>query len=212
MYLRRLLVVAVAALVVSAALLSLAVTSEASVGVGVQAGPVLLASAAHPGGSYALPPVYVVNTGTQPEVVSVRIDRLSAGSGRPVPPSWIHAGPSVRLTAHQAARISLQLDVPAGARTGAYLSDVVAAGSGTISEGNANLGVAAATKLEFRVAPGPAPAGLWPAVPAWLVWAAGGLLLFAIAFLGLRRSGWRIRIERTAAAEPGFTDRQEGTP
>jgi hypothetical protein len=211
MYLRRLLVVAVAAPVVSAALVSLAVTSEASVGVGVQAGPVLLASAAHPGGSYALPPVYVVNTGTQPEVVSVRIDRLSAGRGRPVPPSWIHAGPSVRLTAHQAARISLQLVVPAGARTGAYLSDVVAAGSGTISEGNANLGVAAATKLEFRVAPGPVSARLWPAVPAWLEWAAGGLLLFAIAFLGLRRSGWRIRIERTAA-EPGFTDRQEGTP
>jgi hypothetical protein len=211
MYLRRLLVVAGAAPVVSAALVSLAVTAGASVGVGVQAGPVLLSSAAHPGGSYALPPVYVVNTGTQAELVSIRIDRLSAGSGRPVPPSWIHAGPSVRLTAHQAARISLQLVVPAGAKTGAYLSDVVAAGSGRISEGNANLGVAAATKLEFRVAPGAAPAGLWPAVPGWLEWAAGGLLLFAIAFLGLRKSGWRIRIEHTAA-EPGFTDRQEGTP
>ena len=211
MYLRRLLVVAGAAPVVSAALVSLAVTAGASVGVGVQAGPVLLTSAAHPGGSYALPAVYVVNTGTQPEVVRIRIDRLSAGRGLAVPPSWIHAGPGVRLTAHQSARISLQLVVPADARTGGYLSDVVAAGSGTISEGNANLGVAAATKLEFRIAPGAAPAGLWPPVPGWLEWAAGGLLLFVIAFVALRRSGWRIRIERTAA-EPGFTDRQEGTP
>ena len=210
MYLRRLLVVAVAAPAVSVAVLSLAMASEASVGVGVQAGPVLLASAAHPGGSYALPPVYVVNTGTQPEVVSVRIDRLSHGSGRAVPPSWVRAGPSVRLTAHQAARISLQLVVPAGARTGAYLSDVVAAGSGTLSEGNANLGVAAATKLEFRVAPGPAGAGLWPAVPGWLIWAAGGLLLIAAAVAVLRRSGIRIRIERTTA-ERRFSD-QEGTP
>ena len=211
MYLRRLLVVAGAAPVVSAALVSLAVTAGASVGVGVQAGPVLLTSAAHPGGSYALPAVYVVNTGTQPEVVRIRIDRLSAGRGLEVPPSWIHAGPSVHLTAHQSARISLQLVVPADARTGAYLSDVVAAGSGTISEGNANLGVAAATKLEFRIAPGAAPAGLWPPVPGWLEWAVGGLFLFALAFVGLRKSGWRIRIERTAA-EPGFTDRQEGTP
>jgi hypothetical protein len=211
MYLRRLLVVAVAAPVVSAALVSLAMTSEASVGVGVQAGPVLLTSAAHPGGSYALPAVYVVNTGTQPEVISIRIDRLSHGSGRAVPPSWVHAGPSVRLTAHQAARISLQLVVPADARTGAYLSDVVAAGSGAISAGNANLGVAAATKLEFRVAPGPAGAGLWPAVPGWLAWALGGLLLAALAVAALRRAGIRIRIERTAA-ERGFPDRQEGTP
>ena len=209
MYLRRLLVVALAVPVVSAATVSLAMAAQASVGVGVQAGPVLLASAAHPGGSYALPPVYVVNTGTQPEVVSVRIDRLSHGSGRAVPPSWIQVGPSVHLTAHQAARISLQLIVPAGARTGAYLSDVVAAGSGTISEGNANLGVAAATKLEFRVAPGPAGAGLWPAVPGWLIWVAGGLLLVAAAVAVGLRSGIRVRIERTTAER--FSD-QEGTP
>jgi hypothetical protein len=207
MYLRRLLIVAVP--VVSAAIVSLATAAQASVGVGVQAGPVLLTGAAHPGGSYALPPVYVVNTGTQPEVVSVRIDRLSHGSGRAVPPSWVQAGPSVRLTAHQAARISLQLVIPAGARTGAYLSDVVAAGSGTISAGNANLGVAAATKLEFRVAPGPAGAGLWPAVPGWLIWAAGGLLLVVAAVAVGRRSGIRIRIERTTAER--FSD-QEGTP
>ncbi len=117
----------------------------------------------------------------------------------------------MRLTAHHAARISLQLVVPAGARTGAYLSDVVATGSGTISAGNANLGVAAATKLEFQVAPGAAGAGLWPAVPGWLEWAVGSLLLLAIAAVGLRKSGIRIRIERTAA-EPGFPDRQDGTP
>ena len=170
----------------------------------------LLASAAHPGGSYALPPVYVVNTGTQPEVVSVRIDRLSHGSGRVVPPSWVHAGPSVRLTAHQGARIALQLVVPAGARTGAYLSDVVAAGSGTISEGNANLGVAAATKLEFRVAPGTGRCGA-VARCAWLADLGRGR---PAPGRGGGRGRAQVRdpdrIERTAAAER-FSD-QEGTP
>ena len=57
----------------------------ASVGVGVQAGPVQLAGVAHPGGTYALPPVYVVNTGTQAESVAVRIERISHGTGRTVP-------------------------------------------------------------------------------------------------------------------------------
>ncbi len=82
MYLRRLLAIALAVPAISAALVSGAAAVQASVGVGVQAGPVLLTGAAHPGGSYALPPVYVVNTGTQPEVISIRIDRLSRGSGR----------------------------------------------------------------------------------------------------------------------------------
>ena len=38
--------------------------------------------AAHPGGTYTLPPVYVVNTGTQPESVAIRVERISRGSGR----------------------------------------------------------------------------------------------------------------------------------
>jgi hypothetical protein len=199
MYLRRLLVVPLAVPIVFVMLSFLPVASQASVGVGVQAGPVSLGNVAHPGNSYALPPVYVVNTGTQPESVSVRIERLSHGSGRAVPAAWIQPGPSVQLAPHQSARIPLELIVPAGARSGAYLSDVVAAGSVTISAGQANLGVAAATKLEFRVGPGAAQ-GLWPAVPAWLVWAAGGLLLVAISAFGLRRAGIQIRVERKTAA------------
>ena len=58
--------------------------ASASIGVGVQANPVSLDSAAHPGGSYTLPALYVVNTGTQAESMSVRVERL--------PPS--PAGPS----------------------------------------------------------------------------------------------------------------------
>src|SRR5713226_4691549 len=128
--------------------------AEASVGVGVQAGPVRLAGAAHPGGSYQLPPVYVVDTGTEPESVRVRVQRLSPGPGRAVPPSWVHAtGPGLQLAAHQGARIPLELVVPAGARPGRYLSDVVVAASAAVSAGRANLGVGAATKLEFTVRP-----------------------------------------------------------
>ena len=208
MYLGRLLVVPLAVPVAVAALWILPVASEASVGVGVQAGPVRLGTVAQRGGSYALPPVYVVNTGTQAEFISVRIDRLSHGTARAVPPSWIHAGPGVQLAPHQAARIPLELNVPDGARPGAYLSDVVAAGSVTISVGRANLGVAAATKLEFSVGPGSAQ-GLGPGVPAWTGWAAGGLLLLAFAIVGLRRAGFQIRVERTTAGHSS-AERQEG--
>jgi hypothetical protein len=208
MYLRRLVAVLLAVPIVMAVLASFPAASQASIGVGVQAGPVLLDGVAHPGGSYALPPVYVVNTGTEPEQVSIRIERLSPGAGRAVPPSWIQAGPAVQLAPHRAARISLQLTVPGGARSGDYLSDVVAAGSVRISAGQANLGVAAATKLQFRVRPG-AARGLWPAVPAAVIWVAAGLLLLMITVVGLRRAGFRIRVERSPAGHRA-ADRQEG--
>jgi hypothetical protein len=208
MHLRRLVTVLLAVPVALSVVASFPAASEASIGVGVQAGPVLLGDVAHPGGSYALPPVYVVNTGTEPEQVTVRIDRLSPGTGRVVPPSWIHAGPGVQLAPHQAARISLQLVVPGGARSGNYLSDVVASGSVQISAGQANLGVAAATKLQFRVEPGAAQ-GLWPTVPAGAGWGAVAVLLLAVTILGLRRAGLRIRVERNTTGHHA-TDRQEG--
>lgn len=173
--------------------------AAASVGVGIQAGPVRLAAGVHPGGSYVLPPVYVVNTGTQEESVVIRIEHLSPGSGRPVPPSWVHAGgPAVMLSARQSARIPLQLTVPAGARPGAYLSDVVAKAAASLPAGGASLGVGAATKLQFTVVPG-AVSATWLGLPGWLLPAAVAVVFAAAAGVAISRSGLRIRIERKPA-------------
>jgi len=168
---------------------------------------VRLAAVAQPGKSYDLPPVGVINTGTHAEAVSVHVERVSRGAGRPVPPSWVEAtGPSVRLLPHHATRIPLKLTVPADAKPGAYLSDIVVVAGTTSSAGMANLGVAAATRLEFRVAPAPAPVA---AVPPWAWWCAGGLVLLAIAAGGIRRSGLRIRVERMTGTR-GAIDQQGG--
>jgi hypothetical protein len=188
-------------------LASFPVRSEASIGIGVQDGPVRLASVASPGHSYDLPPVGVINTGTHAEAVGVRIERVSPGPGRPVPPSWVQAtGPSVRLLPRHATRIPLKLTVPADAKPGAYLSDIVVVAVTPASAGKANIGVAAATKLEFRVGPAPAPGA---AVPPWTWWAAGGLVLLTIVTVGIRRSGLRIRVERIAATRSAI-DQQGG--
>jgi hypothetical protein len=198
MHMRRGLVVALA---VPAAFVALSISvpmADASIGVGVQAAPVRLADAALTGQSYALPPVYVSDTGTQPETVTVRVQRLSTGHGRSVPPSWVHAtGPAVRLSPHTGAQIPLQLAVPAGAKPGRYLSDVVVSASPGASAGHVNLGVAAATPLVFTVRQGSAPS---PLVPPWTWWFAAGLLALLIVGLGLRQSGIRIRIERAPPA------------
>jgi hypothetical protein len=64
-----------------AAWIGFAGPARASIGVGVQANPVSLSGAAHPGASYALPSLYIVNTGTQAESMSVRVVQRT-GAGR----------------------------------------------------------------------------------------------------------------------------------
>jgi hypothetical protein len=195
MQLRLLLSLPIGAL----ALLAWPAVSYASVGVGVQAGPVRLDGVAHPGGQYALAPVYVVNTGTETESVSISVERISPGTGRTVPPGWISvASTPVHLSHAQSARIPLQLTVPRTAAPGRYFSDVVAKGSASVVAGGAELGVAAATSLEFTVAPGTASAG-WFSVPGWLLPYVLGVLIVAAAAVAVRRSGVRIRVERAVA-------------
>lgn len=192
MHLRLWLSLSLSALV----LLAWPAASYASIGVGVQAGPVRLSGAAHPGGKYALPPVFVVNTGTQPESVVIAIERISPGSGRTVPPAWISASSvPVRLAHNQSARIPLSLTVPTGAAPGHYFSDVVAKGTAPVASGGANLGVAAATDLEFTVVPGVVSSG-WAGVPGWLLPYVAAVILIAAVAVVIRRTGVRIRVER----------------
>jgi hypothetical protein len=173
--------------------------ADASVGVGVQGVPVRLAGAARAGSHYRLPSVYVVNTGTQTEAISVKVERLSPGSGRVVPASWVKVlGPTPRLRAHEAGHLALELLVPSGAVSGACMSDVVVDGSAAITVGRTNLGVAAATKIEFAVLPG-AGKGLFPRVPPWTWGAGGGAVLLALVIAAMRRAGIRVRVERSAA-------------
>src|ERR1700751_5217164 len=162
MHLRGLLG-ALAPAVLAGALVAVPQAAQASIGVGIQAGAVRLSGAAHPGESVALPGVSVVNSGSHPETIRLSVQRISKGPGRVVPASWIQFGsPVVQLAPKHAVRVPLELVVPAGAKPGAHLSDIVAAGTpaGQASAGHASGGAAAATLLVFRVTPGTAP-GFW---------------------------------------------------
>ena len=191
---------ALAPAVLAGALVAVPQAAQASIGVGIQAGAVRLSGVAHPGESVALPGVSVVNSGTHPESIRLSVPRLSTGPGRLVPASWIQFGsPVVQLAPKHAMRVSLELVVPAGAKPGAYMSDIVATGASAsqASAGHASLGAAAATLLEFRVAPGSAP-GFWWSVFTQTLWALLVLIALAAVVLVIRRSGIRVRVERKA--------------
>ena len=200
MHLRGLLG-ALAPAVLAGALVAMPQAAQASIGVGIQAGAVQLSGAAHPGESVALPGVSVVNSGTHPESIRLSVHRLSKGPGRVVPASWIQFGsPVVQLEPQHAVRVPVELVVPAGAKPGAYLSDIVATGLSAeqASAGHASLGAAAATLLLFRVTPNPAP-GFWSSVFTQTLWALLILIILVAVVLVVRRSGIRVRVERKAA-------------
>jgi hypothetical protein len=186
-----------------AAVLGLGPVAMASIGVGVQADPVRLASVARPGGSYPLPSLYVVNTGTEAESLSIQVKRLSAGPGQPIPASWIQIGNvSGNVGPGQQVLISLELVAPADAKPGRYRSDIVVTGaaadstsaSGMNGSSGVRFGVAAATALQFSIGPAPAQQG-WFGLPVWKWWLTGILALLAVVIVVVRRTGLRIRVE-----------------
>jgi hypothetical protein len=199
MHLRRGFLAAPALIAALVAVVSVPQAAMASVGVGIQANPVRLTGRADPGGSYTLPPVFVINSGTKAETIRIAVERVSRGPGRAVPRSWIQvSGPTVQLRPGKAARIPLELVLPGAARPGAYLSDIVATASAPISAGRTNLGAAAATMLEFRVGQA-AAAGFWPTVVKQTLWALLIVVLLGAVALAVRWSRVRIRVERRAA-------------
>jgi hypothetical protein len=182
------------------AVLAVPAAAQASVGVGIQPGPVRLSGAAHPGSSYALPAVLVVNTGSFTESVAVRVERISSGAGRTVPPSWVRATEAtVSLAPSQSARVPLELEVPGSAKPGRYFSDVVVTAGSSGSAGGAGFAAGAATDLEFTVAAGAAP-GPWFTMPGWVLVAIVVITLLGIAAAAAHRSGIRIRIDREPAS------------
>jgi hypothetical protein len=93
--------------------------ATADVGAGVSASPVVLRTQARPGNSVRLPDLYVVNTGTEASIYRLKVEELSPGEGRVVPPAWVHfARNDFPLLPKESASVPLTLSVPADALTG----------------------------------------------------------------------------------------------
>jgi hypothetical protein len=142
----------------------------ASVGVGIGGAPVCPAAAIQPGTSVSLGTIYVVNTGSGSEDITLHAAFPANGlPGRAFPASWISFGypktlwiigsSSVTLGPGQGADIPATLNVPAGAKPDLYAADLLA---GTMAKatgsGQAVFGAGAEENLQFAVAPAKTPA------------------------------------------------------
>ena len=144
--------------------------SPVSVGVGIGGAPVCPAAAIQPGTSVSLGTIYVVNTGSGGEDITLHAAFPANGlPGRAFPASWvsfgypkslwIFGGSSVTLGPRQGADVPATLNVPAGTKPGLYASDLLA---GTMTKatgsGQAVFGAGAEENLQFTVAPARVPA------------------------------------------------------
>lgn len=149
------------------ALLALA-GSPASVGTGIQAGPVCLPVTAQPGASYTLPPVTVQNTGSGGETIGLTVQNPGPGSlpGKSVPPEWVRFSAPVSLGSGATGTVTARLTLPPSARRGSYEGWVVAGPAGSGTPGQVSLGAEAIANFKFRVArPGHASHHVSCAVP-----------------------------------------------
>lgn len=170
--------------------------AAADVGAGVQANPVTLNGVAEPGRSYALPKLLVVNTGSVTSTYRLRVDALSRDRAMGVPTGWVRFERNdVVLAPHAYAQVGLSLSLPASARRGQYLTDLVV---GTVADAGRSgsrlaAGAQAATELRFTV--GSARPTNW----VWLerFGAAGLVLALTAGLVALqRRFRFKIRVER----------------
>ena len=163
-----------------------------SAGVGIGASDVCLSATAQPGGSYTPGAVYVTNTGSATEHITLQTSPVppglagTIGNALPIPPDWVTFGypallwvigqHSVTLAPGQGTSIPVTLHIPASASRGDYKAELIASTTGARAPGDggqAVLGAAAATNLEFAVGtappdcnPPPAPQPWWAAPPA----------------------------------------------
>lgn len=166
--------------------------ATAKIGTGVGADPISLAVPARAGGSYDLPPLWVVNTGDEDGVYRVAVEVGAAGTGRAVPRSWVSVrSDNFELAPGTGRWVPLALHVPRTAAAGRYRGMIVA---GTVREnvGGSGIGAAAATHMEFTVAGPAATKAAGDAPPTGTGAAAVATVVAIAAALRHRRRGRRI--------------------
>lgn len=162
---------------------ALALAGPASTGTGIQGSDVCLPVTAQPGHTYPLGTVYVADTGSGSEQISLTAQPIWKGDRlyrrtRAVPASWLNVSyPSVlwifhrsyvQVAAGQGAYLPVTVTIPDGTASGRYAATLVASAGGSPSPGGISAGLAsgATTDLELDVGMRPPACGLPVPSPA----------------------------------------------
>lgn len=128
--------------------------ASATIGVGIGSGKIVVQEAVLPGGIYNLPSVPVLNTGDEPSQYAMDIEYLQGQQQLQPPESWFSFDPATfSLDPSKVQTVKITLSVPVNAKPGDYFAYIETHPVVAEKVGVSRVGIAAAAKLYFTVAP-----------------------------------------------------------
>ena len=182
------------ALAVLTLCLFLPLTVSARVGVGIGTGEIKLAEPLKPGGFYDLPILSIFNTGTEPGEYQISIAYYQDIDDLRPAKDWFHFNPAeFHLEPGKSQAVKTTLTIPLKTKPGKYFCFIEGFPTAKTQSGGASVGVAAAAKFYFTIA----PANIFQAIfykisflfNKYSVWfyIIGGIILIAIILSIARR-------------------------
>ncbi len=134
--------------------LILPATALASIGVGVGTGRIAITEKIKSGSIYTLPPITVFNTGTEEATYTMAVTLNETQPQLKPDPKWFSFSPlQFKLKPGNSQTVIPTLKPPIKTRPGDYFAYLEAHPAQTVQQGATAVGVAAATKLSFTLAP-----------------------------------------------------------
>lgn len=128
--------------------------ATASIGVGVGTGKIEIKETLKSGGIYKLSPLLVTNTGTEQADYTVSTTLNEKQSQLKPDPRWFSFTPNTfTLSPGGRQMVTPTINLPLKTAPGNYFAYLEAHPAQTVKQGTAVVGVAAATKLSFKVVP-----------------------------------------------------------
>ena len=176
----------------------------ATLGVGVGVGKIQVDQKLNPGQIYNLPPITVLNTGTEPSDYEVTIDHLQNQPQMIPQKDWFIFSPQTfHLDPKKVQKVNITLSLPIKTPPGNYFIYLEAQPVRKSVNGVTAVNIAAATKLYFTVVPGSFLDGLYyKFLSAWTVFTPlpqiiiGILLVVLFIFLAQRFINVEIKLTK----------------
>lgn len=183
---------------------ALAITpaAHADIGVRISPGKIHVDETLSPGGIYQLPPLSVSNNGDETATYQVKVAYHQARSEHRPKAEWLKLKPEeFTLQPEEGQEVQVELNLPLRLRPGEYFVFLEAGPQKRAVQEQTNVGIAAATKLNFTVEPANIWWGiyykilaLWEKYMPWSQIGLGIIVAGLVLFLFKRR--YRIRIKR----------------
>ncbi len=166
----------------------------ATIGVGVGTGKINVTEKLHAGIVYKLPSVTIINTGNEPADYSIDVAYLEKQVEMKPDKDWFSFDPlTFHLDAGQTQKVNITLTLPLKVIPGKYFAYLEGFPTKKAGGGQTTIGVAAASKLYFEVAPSNIFEGIYYRVLS--LWKnnqpysniAGGIVIAAVVIVLFRR-------------------------